>query len=136
MPVFEYFCDNCNEEFEELFFSKEDVNKFMKECPCTTCGNPAKRFPSTINHTFKETPGRTSGSHDLDYPVLDKAVGRSAARKWEKYNKRKEARDKFRKQTGSTALTVSGNKIVPTSPDKLALREKAINTFNKVRRGE
>lgn len=81
---------------------------------------------------FKGTPGN-SGSHDLDYPTLDKAVGRSSEKKWGIYNKRKEMRDKVRKETGSPALTTSGNKVAPTSVDKLNLRQKAINTFNKVR---
>lgn len=135
MPVYEYQCEACNIQFEELFSSREDVNKYQQSCPCSNCGAPSKRVPSIINHSFKETPGRTSGSHDLDYPILDKAVGRSAEKKWAKYRKRKEDRDKIRKEHNTNALTISGNKVAPTSPDKMVLRDKAIKTFNKARKG-
>lgn len=111
--------------------SKSDIEKYCQRHLCA-CGKWAKRVPSAANPVFKGKPGQ-SGFHDVDYPVLDKAVGRSAAKKWSNYDKRKQARDKIRKEAGTTALTVSGNKVAPTSPDKLEIRQRAISTFNKAR---
>ena len=132
MPVYEYECKHCDSLFEELLTSRADVQAYSKQHVCD-CGKMADRVPSVANAVFKGIPGR-SGSHDLDYPVLDKAVGRSAEKRWGVYNQRKEARDKVRKQSGSRALTVSGSNVAPTDPGKLALRQKAIQTFNKARK--
>lgn len=134
MPCFEYYCKSCNSTFEELLTSRADVEKYSQKFGCQ-CGKWAKRVPSVANAAFKGTPGN-SGCHDLDYPVLDKAVGRSAERKWGVYNKRKEVRDKIRKESGSAALTVSGDKAVPTSKDKLVLREKALRTYSNARKSK
>lgn len=114
--------------------SKADVDKYFQKHPCEECGQWAKRVPSAANPVFKGNgkPGQ-SGFHDVDYPILDKAVGRSAAKKWGVYDKRKQARDKIRQSAGTPSLTISGDKVAPTSPEKLVLRERAINTFNKAR---
>lgn len=84
---------------------------------------------SATNFQFAGTPGQ-SGSHDLDYPTLDKAVGRSANQKWQTFHEEKEKRDKVRREAGQHAVTQVGDQIVPTPADKLKVREYAIRTFN------
>jgi len=70
----------------------------------------------------------------LDYPKLDKAVGRSSDKKWGVYNKRKEVRDKIRKEAGTNAVTQIGDKIVPLDAGTGVLREGGIRTYKKVRK--
>src|SRR5690554_5903430 len=125
MPIFEYLCPECNAQFEELI-SAADVKDCKDAYPCD-CGAVAKRLLSAPTPVFKGSGGNT-GIHDLDYPVLDKAVGRSAKTKWEKYEKRKEKRDEIRRKHGTSSLTVSGNKVMPTSPEKMELRRKALES--------
>ena len=52
MPIPEYTCESCGEEFEEIVLSHSNVKD---ELPCPKCGKPAKRrnFPS--NHGFNAT---------------------------------------------------------------------------------
>lgn len=129
MPIYEYVCDSCQSMFEEIFISREEAEKYQHGHPCCQCDSMAKRVLSSINFQFKGTPG-SSGSHDLDYPTLDKAVGRSSAQKWKVINEEKEKRDKVRREAGQHAVTQIGDSITPTSSDKLKVREHAIRAFN------
>lgn len=71
-----------------------------------------------------------SGVHDLDYPSLDKAVGRSANKKWSVYNEQQAERDKVRRETGASALTVGADgKAKPMDAKTADQREKVIKTF-------
>ena len=134
MPSFEYECKNCEYIFEELLIQSDEIQKYSKSCPCPSCGKDSLRVVSAANFTFKvSTPGN-SGVHDVDYPTLDKAVGRSAAKKWQKYNDRKTQRDKFRKEHGVVAITEHNDKIIPTSPQKLELRQKALKKFSEIQK--
>lgn len=89
-----------------------------------------KRIPSATNFAFKgpagsdPTSGRSSsGSHDLDYPSLDKAIGRSANRRWKDYTPKKEARDKVRRETGSVAIM--DTKDGPKAADEVTLKGRS-----------
>ncbi len=72
-----------------------------------------------------------SGVHDLDYPVLDKAVGRSAEAKWPEYLKRKADRDRVRREAGVNAVSQSGDTIVPLDQSSAQNREKAMTLYGK-----
>lgn len=142
LPTFEYACDKCEVFFEELHVSRADVEKYSKEHPCPACGNPSQRIPSAANFTFSgpagsdPTSGRTSsGSHDLDYPSLDKAIGRSANRKWRAYEPKKAARDQLRRETGSVAIMETREGPKPMDASSLAAREKGLSMFKKAREG-
>lgn len=74
-----------------------------------------------------------SGVHDLDYPVLDKAIGRSAEKKWSIYQQRKQLRDKVRKEAGTNAIAQSGDKITPMTKQGLEMREKGLKLFKKAK---
>ncbi len=144
MPTFEYSCEKCSVLFEEILFQSSDIKKYKEWYPCPQCGERASREKiSMVNFSFKSPAGRTqgtgvhgqSGVHDLDYPKLDKAVGRSADVKWKHYNARKERRDKARKEVGSNLITtLPDGTVKAVNPSAAKLREKAISTYNKVRK--
>jgi putative FmdB family regulatory protein len=134
MPTYEYLCEACNFEFEELLLSKQDIKDHQKKHPCPECGEMAPRVPSASNFTFKSNTYGNSGSHDLDYPTLDKAIGRSANRKWKKINKEQEARNKVRLETRSNALAGTGSDVRPLTKEQLSIREKALKTYKDVKK--
>ena len=109
--------------------SSEEVKLYSKEHPCKGCGSKAQRILSSTNFAFKAPSGKTagsgvhgqSGSHDLDYPILDKANGRSAEERWKRQAKRTAAREALRKVTGKTAES--------EAREALAARDKQIRDF-------
>lgn len=140
MPRYEYFCDDCEVEFEELLLSKADAEEYFDHHPCPNCKGRAERirvspfsfkFSGSVNQGAGSGVHGNSGVHDLDYPVLDKAVGRSAEVKWRLYNHRKEVRDKVRREAGTNAISQSGDVIAGADSATLETREKALNLFNK-----
>ncbi|OPZ39527.1 MAG: Zinc ribbon domain protein [Synergistetes bacterium ADurb.BinA166] len=140
MPIYEYKCPPCQSEFEELLTLSDDVKKYADWHPCPSCGGRAERLRMSVtNFQFAGgVRGETgvhgqSGSHDLDYPTLDKAVGRSSDKKWTRINQEKETRSKIRKEAGTNALSKIDGKIVPTSPDVLKLRTAAAVDARKIR---
>ncbi len=140
MPVYEYHCLKCKMIFEELILFKSDISKYSKEHGCGKCGSICKRVPSASNFQFKglsegdPTNQGNSGIHDLDYPSLDKAIGRSANRKWKAYSKKKEEHDRVRRESGSIEISVdsSGN-VFPTDTETLKIRKKALSIFKKAK---
>lgn len=132
MPTFEFCCDNCGVLFEETFIDPDETKKYREEYPCIQCDRMARRVMSATNFQFKGVPGQ-SGSHDLDYPILDKAVGRSAANKWQRFYKEKERRDKVRQDSGQHAVTQIGDSITPTPASNLKIREHYIKKFNEAK---
>lgn len=142
MPTFEFTCDDCNVEFDELFILQNEISQFSHFFPCPTCGKDARRAGvSLINFSFKAPAGQTQGSgvhgqsgvHDLDYPKVDQAVGRSADKKWEHLNDRKKKRDKVRREVGANPVTQVGNTVVRASEGTLQTREQALTTFSKTK---
>lgn len=120
MPTYEYRCPVCEIEFEELLISSDEVREFAKAHPCPNDkSHSCPRIMSPTNFAFKgvsygdprnrnpETTKGSTGVHDLDYPSLDKVIGRSATRKWKEFGARKAARDKARKELGTTAISVA-----------------------------
>ena len=45
MPIYEYYCPNCNVEFEAL----RPASKAAEPAECKTCGQPAERQLSTFS---------------------------------------------------------------------------------------
>lgn len=120
--------------------SRHEIAKYSKEHPCETCGGMCQRVPSATNFQFKgiaegdPTRRGNSGVHDLDYPSLDKAIGRSANRKWKEFRARKQERDKVRRESGSNALSVSPDgRVVPTDARTLDVRDRAFRTLKKAK---
>lgn len=141
MPSYEYFCSKCNVQFEELLLLPEEAKKYMHQHPCRKCKKPADRIMSKSSFTFKAPPGLTqgtgvhgqSGVHDLDYPTLDKAVGRSSNKKWEMYNSKQQERDTVRKKYGTHAISTVSDKVTPLNNHQLNVREKALKLFKKAK---
>lgn len=133
MPTYEYACEDCELLFEELFLSMSEARENAESFPCKACGNAAPRVPSATNFKFGASamPQGNSGSHDVDYPTLDKAVGRSSAQRWQKYGQRKAERDQARKAAGTNAITMEGDRAVAASPKRLEVREKAMKLIKK-----
>lgn len=134
MPVYEYYCQTCNVEFEQLLIQRDEIKEYKDFYPCPSCKELSPRIPSATNFNFKGTAGN-SGSHDLDYPTLDKAVGRSANRRWKEYHERKAARDAARRKLGTNTITTDGlssdSKILPVNNGHLGNREKGIKLFKR-----
>lgn len=137
MPVYEYQCDQCEIVFEELFISSAKAKEYFNEHPCPECGENARRVVSATNFQFKgvaegdPTRKGNSGVHDLDYPTLDKAIGRSANRKWKEYRKEKAARDEARKALGTNTITERDGSVAPVESGVMGLRRQGIKTLRK-----
>lgn len=65
MPIFEYKCESCGEEFELFFKPGEDIEK---EAICPKCGSESKKMPTT-NVAFKF---KGPGFYETDYKQKDK----------------------------------------------------------------
>ena len=72
MPIYEYYCANCNAEFEAL----RPASKADEPVDCKTCGQPGQRQLSTFSfksNTFtapKLKPAtKPRRSYDLEEPT-------------------------------------------------------------------
>jgi hypothetical protein len=72
-----------------------------------------------------------SGSHSLDYPSLDLAVGRSSEAKWNVANIQKEQRDKIRAANKTNAISTAGGVDVPVDSSTLKARETGLKTISR-----
>jgi putative FmdB family regulatory protein len=101
MPKYSFECPVCNLRFER--------NLKVGEHPthdCPECHDPAPLVISDFGFAFSEGKGApaNSGVHDQDYPTADKAVGRSAERRWNHIKARDKVKEEVRKQGQSPAL--------------------------------
>jgi putative FmdB family regulatory protein len=140
MPIFEYRCEPCNAEFEETLTNQDEIKEYANWYTCPGCGEKAARLGvSLTNFNFKGgVRGESgvhgqSGVHDLDYPMLDKAIGRSAEKRWTRINTDQAIRDKVRKETGSNEIAKLGNTFVPADTESLKVRETGLKTFKKMK---
>ena len=141
MPIFEYYCEKCEIIFEDTLTLKSEIEEFRESHPCPQCNELAVRDKvTTLNFKFAAPPGPTAGTgvhgqsgvHDLDYPRLDKAVGRSADLKWANFSRQKAARDQIRRQAGTNSLSVDrSGQATPTDPALMKIREKSMTLFKK-----
>jgi putative FmdB family regulatory protein len=139
MPNYEYRCEDCEVEFEELLLHKEEIEKYKSEYPCPSCGNMARKIMSAVSFGFKqEVRGLggvhgNSGVHDFDYPSLDKAVARSSEKRWAFNRQRQEAINKVRQETGTHAVSMDNNgNFVPTNNSILEKRQAAMPVVKKL----
>jgi hypothetical protein len=123
--LLEFHCEECGILFEEYFSTRDEASQYADGYPCKQCGKNAIRVPiSRVNFQFAGTPGN-SGSHDLDYPTLDKAVGRSASAKWERIHEEQAARDRVRQETGIDALaSMPDGSAAPIDPVTMKYRDQ------------
>ncbi len=123
MPIYEYECKQCSIRHEELV-AQSEINARNMNHTCPSCGGVSDRFyPVTINHTFKGGQQGNSGSHDVDYPTLDKAVGRSSEKKWTNIVNRQEKINKVRRESGQQAVSIKPDgTFAPTSKEDLSKR--------------
>ncbi|MGC8872467.1 MAG: FmdB family zinc ribbon protein [bacterium] len=57
MPIYEFKCLDCNEEFEVLLKSKEEISNVR----CKACGSSKiERLMSVVNSLIKETTNKAS----------------------------------------------------------------------------
>ncbi len=135
MPVYEYECHECGNLFEELIMGSENVQKYKTEHPCPICTSSSPRkMVSLVSFNFKGGTVGNSGVHDVDYPSLDKAVGRSSKSKWEKIQQQKAERSKIRQSLGTNSLSQTPDgKLMKADSSTLEIRNKAINLYNKAK---
>lgn len=140
MPCFEYFCDECDTEFEEILTISTEIEEYFSWHPCPNCRERAERIRvAAVSFNFAGGVSGTSGVHgnsgvhDLDYPVLDKAVGRSSEKKWEVFRQKKAEQDRVRKQSGQVEISVSGNTVAPTDASTIESRKKAMGLFKQAK---
>lgn len=70
----------------------------------------------------------------MDYPTADKAVGRSAAKKWAKYHEEQAARDKVRRETGQKALaSMADGSAAPVDQATLQTRDVGSRKLKEAR---
>jgi putative FmdB family regulatory protein len=132
MPIYEYHCQDCENDFEQ-FLTASEAKQFDKQYPCPLCKKDSPRLSVYLVGAKFNGQAGNSGFHDVDYPILDKAVGRSATKKWEKIHKDQAERDKVRKETGSSALTDTGSGYVATSAEKLTTRTDAFTKLKSAK---
>jgi len=142
MPNYIYKCNACEVEFEELLINLDDIKKYSEHHPCPECRRRSKRVKvNPVSFSFKAPGGQTQGSgvhgqsgvHDLDYPNVDKAVGRSSSKKWEYYNERKSVRDKARRELGTNAVRQVDNVITALGSETGKFREQGLKTLQKAK---
>lgn len=78
MPLYDFCCVKCNNEFEELLKNSDNNPQ------CSKCGGNTEKIVSTFL-------GIVPGS---EHRPLDCVVGADAEKKWQAYNKRKIDRQK------------------------------------------
>lgn len=118
------------------------MRQYSQRHPCPNCGELAPRIASAANFAFAVPPRAAAGSgvhgqsgvHDLDYPTVDKAIGRSSAKRWDAFNQRKAERDKVRRESGTNSITVAGGKPAPVDPKVAKVRAGAMTAFNAVKK--
>lgn len=101
MPKYVFECPVCSIRFERNLKVGEHPTH---ECP--GCHDEAPLVISDFGFSFAEggSSMANSGVHDHDYPTADKAVGRSAKRRWDYINARNEVKKEARKQGQTHAL--------------------------------
>lgn len=75
--------------------------KAPNEIECPACGKTAKLGVRPGSFGIVHGNSTTKGAS------IDVAIGRDAERRWEKIHERKAIRDKFRKETGSQAISLT-----------------------------
>lgn len=101
MPKYEFECPECTLRFERNLKVGAHTTH-----TCPSCKDPAPVRLTGFGFSFTTNEGAqaNSGVHDHDYPTADKAVGRSAAIRWEHIQARNKVKQAARAQGGTPAL--------------------------------
>jgi putative FmdB family regulatory protein len=88
VAVYEYSCDECGLQFEEM----KPMSKSDEPEVCPECGETARKLVSAVNHTFAHIPvggprPQNTGVHSIDYKA-DTVIGRDAEAKWKLISER------------------------------------------------
>jgi len=98
--ISEDYVYNCLTETCKITFSVEHLTgQAPKTYPCPLCSVPA---PKKLED-FAIVHGKTMNKG----ASVDVAIGRSAEERWGRIHERKAVRDKFRKETGTQALSIT-----------------------------
>jgi putative FmdB family regulatory protein len=133
MPVYRYECRKCNLSFDKLV-----IQSNQSSTTCENCGDTAEKIVARTNMSFKSTrPQGETGIHDVDYPVVDKAVGRSAETRWQGFNARKETEAKAReaydtKSLGKFPVSDDTDEYYKVAAKRIEYRRNVINEYGKI----
>lgn len=94
MPLYEYKCEKCNFEFEELVHNREG-SLIIK---CRKCGASAKREISSFSSVVQ---GSTNESVDIK-------IGREASKRWQLYHDKQKVRRSDKKLENIKIPQVNG----------------------------
>ena len=93
MPLFEYSCNDCSREFEDL--NKSEDKDSQKNCPSCNSTKVTRKM-STFGISITATIGRDTLVSPKE---IDKAVGAASDKGWERHNNRfSKRRDKVTKE--------------------------------------
>jgi putative FmdB family regulatory protein len=138
MPVFKYECSACGLVFDKLTPTLGGES----EVSCLSCQGPAPKVITGSNFNFGSKATGPTGVHDVDYPNIDKAVGRSSEDRWTVYNTRKDFVKDTRKDFNQTQLgkIPIGNSInadyYPVSDQKLQTRKEVVNEYKEIEKSQ
>jgi putative FmdB family regulatory protein len=95
MPLYQYYCVECQLTFEESFKKPEDITS-----PCPKCASESDRMISAPN-VLKSNTSRES---------VDIKIGAESEKRWAGIRQRQAEKEKIRKESGTTAVEVKHGK--------------------------
>jgi putative FmdB family regulatory protein len=111
MPIFEYKCPDCQLLSEKLVLGSAAAPATVT---CPRCKGVAAK---------KEFSSFAMARSGMDNAPIDNAIGKDAELRWTDINRRQEARNKVRQDTGTTGLTMVGrNDFAPLTETQKELR--------------
>ena len=138
MPKYEFECQTCN-----LLFSRNlAMGEYsVYECPKCNCDAPRVWDGFAVKFDSGDKPQGTTGVHSEDYPTADKAVGKSAEKRWVEIGERDKVKNEARKKGGTHALIRhSGKNYIDYEPmtetGRAARRKLAKHTVEKLSQAE
>ena len=137
MPIYEFQCDDCGVRFEKLY---KLMSKAENAAPCPECAVPARKLVSSVNHTFKHNPSQLRGplppnTGTSDDWKFDKAVGRDAAKRWEKIEQRHAEKARVLRDAAKEGVQAGTEHLVRTR-EKTADGQQAGGGYRVITEGE
>ncbi len=110
MPQYSFRCPSCTLCFDRTLSMGEHP---QHPCPAGCPTAAIRQFKdASFAHAFTEAPNKplaNTGVHADDYPTADRAVGRSAEKRWGHFNARAEIKKQAREAGGTHALARRDN---------------------------
>jgi putative FmdB family regulatory protein len=127
MPLFEFSCDDCGREFEDLLSKAEETDSNRK-CPSCDSGKVTRKM-STFGINSPQTIGKDTLVSSKE---IDKAVGAASDKGWERHNNRfSKRRDKVTKELDGVKEIVINKGPDGTVRPFQHLGDKKEQTFRK-----